>query len=144
MPHLRECLGGLRAAGLLLGTVSNAQFYTRDLFEALLGEPVENCGFDPKLQYYSYQYGSAKPGLELFRLAAGALDDRGIAAAEALYVGNDMLNDILPAQSLGFRTALFAGDARSLRRHAGDPRLAKIAPDLVVTDLMSLSECMIS
>jgi len=52
-----------------------------------------------------------------------------------------MRNDMGPAARLGFRTALFAGDARSLRRREGDPWCAGIVPDLVVTDLVDLLHC---
>ena len=67
----------------------------------------------------------------------------GISAAEALYVGNDMLNDITPAHALGFRTALFAGDARSLRLRENDERVAGIEPDLVLTDLAQILHCVL-
>lgn len=143
MPGLPECLVGVRQGGLLLGIVSNAQFYTPELFEALLGKPAEGWGFDPQLQYYSYRHGRAKPGLALYRLAAEALQRRGVAASAALYVGNDMLNDILPAGELGFRTALFAGDARSLRRREAEGQSAEISPDLVCTDLGQVIGCII-
>jgi putative hydrolase of the HAD superfamily len=141
MPHLPECLDRLRGAGLILGLVSNAQFYTPELFEALLGKPAEQWGFPPDLQCYSYQHGRAKPGLALFERALAALADRQIAPGEALYVGNDMLNDILPASKLGMRTALFAGDARSLRHRGQHPQLGALSPDLVLTDLTQLAEC---
>jgi len=93
------------------------------------------------LQFYSYRTGHAKPGLVLHRMAAEALGRRGIRPADAVYVGNDMLNDVYPAAQLGFRTALFAGDARSLRLHQGDPRLDGLAPDLVLNDLGELIGC---
>ena len=143
MPGLKECLAGLVEKGLVLGIVSNAQFYSRELFGALLGQQAEAWGFDPDLQYYSYQHGHAKPGLRLHRMAAEGLGRRRIEPREALYVGNDMLNDILPALRLGFRTALFAGDARSLQLRVGDSRLDGITPDLVLTRLSQLNWCMI-
>jgi putative hydrolase of the HAD superfamily len=143
MPNVQSCLAELRGRGLLLGIVSNAQFYSRGLFEALLGQPAESWGFDPQLQYYSYEHGQAKPGLALDRLAAEALAHRGIAPAEVLYVGNDMLNDVLPAAKLGFRTALFAGDARSFQRRHADEQLEEISPELVLTDLAELPKCII-
>ena len=65
---------------------------------------------------------------------------RGIAPAQVLLVGNDMLNDVLPAWKTGMRTALFAGDERSLRLREGDPRLDVFGPDLVLTDLGQLPE----
>jgi putative hydrolase of the HAD superfamily len=139
MPDLPECLSQLRQAGRILGIVSNAQFYTPELFDALLGERAESWGFLPELQYYSYQHGRAKPGLTLFELAANALEARGIAPGEVLCVGNDMLNDILPADRLGFRTALFAGDARSFRPREGDGRVEGLVPDLILTALAQLT-----
>lgn len=141
MPGLRECLAALARRGLSLGIVSNAQFYTPLLFAALLGATPEQLGFDPTLEHYSYQYGQAKPGLTLHRRAADSLAQHEIKPSEALYVGNDMLNDIYPAGRLGFRTALFAGDARSLRRREGDPRVDGVMVDLVLTSLAQLNDC---
>lgn len=141
MPGLLPALEGLLRGGKTLGLVSNAQFYTPQAFCALLGRSVEQLGFPADLQFYSYEYCRAKPSAELYRLAAAALQRRGIPAGRALYVGNDMRNDIAPAARLGFRTALFAGDARSLRRRAGDPLCADAAADLVVTDLRDLLDC---
>lgn len=143
MPGLRECLVGLAEKRLLLGIISNAQFYSRELFDGLLGQPAEQWGFDPDLQYYSYQHGRAKPGLELHQMAAEALEKRQIRPPNVLYVGNDMLNDVFPATRLGFRAALFAGDARSLQLRGGDPRIEGVTPDLVITRLDQLNWCMI-
>jgi putative hydrolase of the HAD superfamily len=143
MPGLRACLGQLRDRGLVLGLISNAQFFTPELFPALLHKPAEHWGFDPKLQFFSYQYGRAKPGEELFRRALRVLENRGVRPENTLYVGNDMLNDICPAHKLGFRTALFAGDQRSLRLREGDPRVEGLEPDLEVTDLRQLPPCLV-
>jgi len=140
MPRLTECLGDLRRAGLRLGIVSNAQFYTPELFPALLGRPVEAWGFEPELQFYSYNYRRAKPDEFLYHQARDCLASRGVRPDETLYVGNDMLNDIQPAAACGFRTALFAGDSRSLRRREGDPRVAGVTPDLVLTELTQLTQ----
>jgi putative hydrolase of the HAD superfamily len=63
----------------------------------------------------------------------------GIAAESALYVGNDLRNDIQPAAQAGFRTALFAGDRRSLRLHRDDQQCRDLSPDWVVTDLGQLA-----
>ena len=143
MPHLAECLERLGQGGLVLGLVSNAQFYTPELFEALLGKSAEEWGFQPDLQHYSYRCGRAKPGVGMFERALAALRDRRISPGEVLYVGNDMLNDVYPAGKLGLRTALFAGDARSLRRREGQPQVEGVSPDLVLTDLIQLLQCVI-
>jgi putative hydrolase of the HAD superfamily len=54
-----------------------------------------------------------------------------------------MLNDIWPAQNLGFRTALFAGDLRSYRPRKDDPRVQGLQPDLVLGDLSQLEACVL-
>lgn len=141
MPGVEACLARLGAKGLRLGIVSNAQFYTPELFPALLGREAEALGFDPALVFYSYRHGAAKPGTILFAAAAEALAARGVAPGQTLYVGNDLLNDICPAARLGFRTALYAGDARSLRLREGEPLCRGVEPDVVLTALDQLDRC---
>ena len=138
MPDLVVTLDGLSAAGITLGIISNAQFFTPELFPALLGRTLDDLGFDRDLCFYSFSAGEAKPGQGMYRRAAEQLARRDIAPANTLYVGNDMLNDIAPAAALGFHTALFAGDARSLRMREGDARVADTRSDVVITNLASL------
>jgi putative hydrolase of the HAD superfamily len=138
MPHLTEMLSGCKNRAKLLGIISNAQFFTPLLFEWFLGAGLTELGFDPELIFFSYQHKHAKPSAFLFGLAADQLEMKGIHRKAALYVGNDMLNDIYPAHAVGFSTALFAGDARSLRMRENDPRCKDVAPDLVITDLIQI------
>lgn len=141
MPGLAETLNGLREAGQKLGIVSNAQFFTPLAFEPLTGRPLEGWGFDdPKLNIWSYEHREAKPGTYLYERCAEGLEARGIQTEEALFVGNDLRNDVWPAQKVGFKTALFAGDARSLRWRRDDPSVAAVQPDAVITDLRQLLE----
>ena len=142
MPGLDDCLDQLRDRRMQLGIVSNAQFFTPEMFPALLGRTLEELGFNAELQWFSYRYGRAKPDIWLYERARAGLSQRGVAASEVLYVGNDVLNDVFPASRVGFRTALFAGDARSFRPRRGDPRVAHVVPDLVITDLSMLSRCL--
>jgi putative hydrolase of the HAD superfamily len=139
MPEARETLGELRDGGIPLGIVSNAQFFTPLLFEALLGAEPEALGFSEELCAYSYRESRAKPSPEIFLGPLEALArSRGIDASQTLYVGNDMKNDILAARKAGLRTCLFAGDSRSLRLRSDDPEAAGIRPDAVVTTLGEL------
>ncbi len=140
MPGLPACLAPLRQNGIQLGIVSNAQFFTPLLFPALTGRELTELGFDLKLCAWSYRTGLAKPAPEIFQAALQALQAKyGIPPQAVLAVGNDLLNDIAGAAACGCRTALFAGDARSLRRRTGDPRCAGIRPDWVIADLHQLS-----
>jgi len=138
MPHLEKMLTAIQQSSIPMGIVSNAQFYTPYLFDWFLKAAPQELGFHPDLLFFSYQLGFAKPSLRMFQLAAEKLKKMNIPAQAVLYVGNDMLNDIYPAQTIGFQTALFAGDARSLRLRKGDPRCQSLAADLVVTDLEQL------
>lgn len=140
MPRAAETLAAIRQTGLALGIVSNAQFFTPLLFSALLDGSLESLGFDEELQFWSYEHRQAKPGTFLYERAAAALETRGIAPGETLYVGNDMRNDVAPAARLGFRTALFAGDQRSLRLREGDPMVQSVSPDRIVTELWQIPE----
>jgi len=140
MPHLESMLSGCRQKGLLMGIISNAQFYTPYLFTWFLNSEIESLGFDPGLLFYSYRLELAKPSPALFEMAADRLHSKGIEPTAVLYVGNDMLNDMYPANAIGFQTALFAGDRRSLRLRAEDPRCENLRPDLVLTDLGQLDQ----
>lgn len=141
MPAAADCLAELEQRRLRLGIVSNAQFFTRELFPALLDKTTDQLGFDPQLQFYSYAVGWAKPGTYLYEQAAEALSAADIPARNVLYIGNDMLNDVAAARQVGFRTALFAGDKRSLRLREADQRVRGIEPDLVLTDLAQVADC---
>lgn len=140
MPGLDQVLRRLRRRHVLMGIISNAQFFTPHLFKLFLGTTPEALGFTPELTLYSFEFGQAKPSVALFAHLARRLGQYDVQPESVLYVGNDMRNDIDPAQAVGFRTALFAGDRRSLRRRRNDPALRHTTPDLVVTHLNQLLE----
>ena len=138
MPNLEKMLSACRHRSILMGIISNAQFYTPYLFKWFLDSDLKDLGFDPDLIFYSYRFEVAKPAPMLFRIAAEKLKAKGIPPSGVLYLGNDMLNDIYPAKGTGFQTALFAGDKRSLRLRSDDPRCKNLSADLVITDLDQL------
>lgn len=138
MPNLQNLLAACRQKNLAMGIISNAQFFTPLLFEWFLDAPMEKLGFDSELIFLSYRLGYAKPSAVLFKMAASAIKAKNLDATAALFVGNDMLNDIYPAHQLGFQTALFAGDARSLRLRTDDSRCLNLSANLILTDLAQL------
>ena len=142
MPGARELLDDLQRQGLVIGIVSNAQFFTPMLFPALLDKSLEDWGVTPELSFFSFEHRRAKPGTYLYELAAKGLLQQKISPEQVLYIGNDMLNDVTPAHEVGFRTALFAGDQRSLRWRSEDPRVHGVKADIVVTHLPQLMECL--
>ncbi len=141
MPGLLEVVREVVGHGLLVGIVSNAQFYTPLLFPALLGTPLGELGFRPEFCAWSWREGEAKPSPRLFAGPLEALrEEWGIHPGEVLYLGNDMLKDILPAHRLGLRPVLFAGDRRSLRLRPEHPHCRHLSADGVITDLRQLIE----
>ena len=138
MPCLKVLIEDCKSSKIRLGIISNAQFYTPLLFEWFLGKNLQELGFDSNLIFFSYQHGTAKPDVGMFRQAGKLLNHMGIESNQVLYVGNDMLNDILPAHTCGYQTALFAGDRRSIRMREDDERLQDIRPDWIVTELDQL------
>ncbi len=135
-PELVETLVALKSAGLPLGIVSNAQFYTPLMLEAFTGFSLAESGFDERLLVWSFEHHLGKPSVELYREQARRLQEtRGIAPGKCLYVGNDMLKDVWAAAEIGFQTVLFAGDERSLRMRADDGRCQGLKADRVVTEL---------
>ncbi len=140
MPGAAQLLDQLQSAEMVLGIVSNAQFFTPIVWAASFGRTITEMGFAKYVQYYSYEHRQAKPGTYLYQLAADGLATRGIVPRQVLYVGNDMRNDIWPAQQVGFRTALFAGDQRSLRLRTDDPKVSTLQPNIVISHLSQLPE----
>lgn len=138
MPHLEDLLSVCRRSGIIMGIISNAQFYTPNLFEYFFNAELVALGFDPDLIVFSYRIGRAKPSAVLFEILGERLDQKGVPRSSTLYVGNDMLNDIVPAHAVGIQTALFAGDARSLRLRKDDVRCRRHFADMVITDLLQL------
>jgi putative hydrolase of the HAD superfamily len=144
MPNLLDALQTIQERGLMMSIISNAQFYTELLFEAWANQSIESLNFSPACNVWSYQELIAKPSAQLYTIAANRLfKQHAIDATEVLYIGNDMRNDIWPAQKIGFKTALFAGDERSLRRRENDPDCTYVVPDLVLTDLAQIIDCLV-
>lgn len=125
MPGAESVIQRLSRSGISLGLLSNAQSNTL----ASLGGIADL--FSPELTLLSYQHGIAKPAPELFKILADRLAGRGITPAETLYVGNDPLQDIIPAATAGFRTALFTG-------HPDSSRPGECFPDLTIQNWAEL------
>ncbi len=121
-PHVRMVLDVLRGR-YPLAVVTDAQSaYARGELHkvGLLGY------FDPVI--VSGDYGYRKPDRRLFQFA---LDGMGVAAENALYVGNDMHRDIYGAREAGMKTVMFDSDQ-------GTKGHLDCVPDYTITDLREL------
>ena len=94
-----------------------------------LGE-LNQVGLTPYFQtiVVSGDYGYRKPDPRLFQKA---LDAMGVAAAETLFIGNDMYRDIYGAHQAGMQTLMFDSPQ-------GDKSHADTAPDYTITDYRDL------
>lgn len=143
MSDLHETLNGIKQRGCRLGIISNSQFYTPIAFEALTGSSLSEMGFDSKLLHWSFEESRKKPEIKFYELfldkAKNHLPD--LEPENYLYVGNDMLKDVYPADKLGMKTALFAGDQRSLKWRKNDERCVDLQPDIIITELKQILDC---
>lgn len=100
-PDAHETLSTLRAAGLATGVISN--------FDRRLHGILDGLGLTPLLDVVVLpsDAGAAKPRPEIFRFALAQL---GLAAGDALFVGDERECDLEGARRAGMR----AIDARSL------------------------------
>jgi putative hydrolase of the HAD superfamily len=111
--HLRASaaqLAGVRA-GFRLALVSN---FTANL-PLILKETGLAAGFDAVV--CSAIEGVKKPDASIFRVA---LDRLGVAAAQAVMIGDSLGNDIVPAKQLGMTTVWLCGDRTYLGGRRGD------------------------
>tara|TARA_R110002096_G_scaffold119826_4_gene259644 strand:+ start:138 stop:1010 length:873 start_codon:yes stop_codon:yes gene_type:complete len=135
MPGVENLLKSIESAGIPMGIISNAQFYTPPIFEALMKKSLTDLGFEQDLLIFSYEHGEGKPSLRLYEEMCQRLKQRGIEAESVFYLGNDMRKDVVPAKSIGFRSGLFAGDMRSLRTDGVDLESLSLKCDAVITEL---------
>lgn len=145
MPGMKKVITELHKKNIVLGIISNAQFYTPILMNFYLENEFEEKEFikyfDPDLTVYSYKNQKAKPDTTLFEGLVPVLNKKyNINPDEVLFIGNDMYKDIYPANKTGFSTALFAGDKRSLRLREDKPEVKGLQPQHVVTLLEQLLE----
>ena len=139
MPGFPHIVRTLVNAGILVGIVSNAQFYTPLFLEAFAGCPLTDLGVKEKFCAWSWKERYAKPSPHIFTGLLDALQAKGIGPDSILYVGNDMLNDVGAAAANGCRTCLFVGDKRSLRLRKRDVRV-RANPNVIISDLRMLED----
>ena len=121
-PHAREVLDVLRERyPLALVTDAQSPYARAELHRVGLLDY-----FDPIV--VSGDLGYRKPDRRLFQ---AALDGMNVAAANAMYVGNDMHRDIFGAREAGLTTVMFDSDQ-------GKKAYRDCVPDYTITDLRDL------
>ena len=104
MPSCGSLLRQCAQSGILLGIASNAQAYTlRELQVALKRARLNLAIFQADLTFWSFQNGFSKPDPYVFQTLRARLQNRRIASAETLMVGDREDNDLGPAETVGWR-----------------------------------------
>jgi putative hydrolase of the HAD superfamily len=147
VPHAYEAMSELKAKGLTLGFISDAQcFSTLQVARALAKQgklaSISDL-FDPDVAALSYEVGARKPSERLFRKLVGQLARRNIAPNQVLHVGANLPNDVIPARRLGFHTALFTGDKTSVVANNDQLNDPTTRPDVLITDLRQITQLII-
>ena len=130
MSHTRQILSQLRDRGIPMALVSN--FYGN--VETVLEEMQIRDFFCDVIE--SAQVGIRKPDPRLYALGVEALRKnvmpRQMQESDVLVVGDSISKDILPAKSLGCKTAWFKGEG--WKKEPVDETI----PDFVITDLQDI------
>ncbi len=127
-----------------LGLITNSQFFSPIILNYFLTGEADLSGnvamVNNGWNVFSFRLGRGKPDVFLYEKAVERISESGIVPEEVLFVGNDMLKDMYPAASVGFKTALFAGDRRSLRWRSSRRETSSTEPDVILTRLDQLKE----
>ena len=127
-PGLLDLLRDLRGAGgLRIGIVTEGLEVKQ--YEKLVRLGVYPL-LDPGAVFVSDAIGISKPNPKLLQRA---LSCSGVAAAEAVYVGDNPVNDVAPAKSLGMTAIRFRSPGG---KHSGVE--GTVPPDHVVADFAGL------
>lgn len=120
-----ETLAALKARGLLLGAISNTIQPGRFLSTNLLRWGLS--GFFA-VRVYSSDVGVAKPHPRIFQVA---LEQLGVPAESAVYVGDRLVPDVGGPQAVGMKAVLIRVDHRA-ENHPS------LVPDAIIDELPQL------
>lgn len=142
-PGTLEFLRTIQDNNIYSGVISTAQFYTSLALETLYQNSLDTLGFKKSICIWSYEHKHLKPSNILFERCVEGLNVLNIQPEETLYIGNDMHCDIIPANKFGFKTALFAGDAKSYNNTSSKDEINACKPTLIFTHFDQLKTCII-
>lgn len=109
IPGAKDCLQGLKTAGLRLGIVSNTGDLSRSGLAPFLPADFDWGAFESGLIILSSEVGVAKPSPEIFQLAVARA---GVEPARCLFCTEELLHTLV-AQAVGMRAARVENPPRS-------------------------------
>ncbi|MDX1969634.1 MAG: HAD hydrolase-like protein [Planctomycetaceae bacterium] len=138
-PGALDALKLTSQGGFVQGLVADGQCFTlTQVLRALEAQgtlPPIGQVLDPSVMTLSYLEGARKPSKSLYQRAAERFRLRGIEPGQVLFVSARLREDLAVAKSVGFRTALYAGDKISLKASVADLKDPTVKPDRLLTEL---------
>ena len=115
---LTDAVAELRARGVPVVVVSNSEGQLQELFDKLGLHDTFDFVID------SHHVGVEKPDPRIFQLA---LERYGVAAKDALHLGDTYATDVVGARAAGLQVALIDPFAHYAGQYADVPRVADVA-----------------
>jgi HAD superfamily hydrolase (TIGR01549 family) len=125
-PEVLDVLAAVRACGVRLGVLSNAP--------SNLPAFLSRLGIAPLLDFrvVSAAEGIKKPDRRIFEIA---LSRAGVAAREALHVGDMYLEDVVGGRAAGLKTLLIERGEHALFPNFRESQGRDLGPDAVIDNL---------
>lgn len=143
-PQALQTLSRVGQSGLVQGLLADGQCFTlTQLLRGLEAQgtlPPVGQWLDSAVLTWSYQERARKPSKSLYVTAADRFRSRGLEPEQVLYISARLRDDLAVAKSVGFRTALFAGDKVSLRANLADLKDPAVKPDRLLTELAQIGD----
>jgi putative hydrolase of the HAD superfamily len=130
IPTLAALGDGVVKLGLVVNTTHQGEVIDRHL------EQLGLLGFFP-VRAYSSEIGARKPGPQLFN---HALKELGVAANEAVFVGDDPKLDVFGAQRAGMRTVVRVPPNSARSRGMADHAIERIGQLLDIFDIVPTTQ----
>ena len=142
-PDAAATLIRLANAGIRQGILADAQCFTmvQLISDLRVQDPAASLTqFRPELLIQSFREGVRKPSMSLFAAAFRSLKSLGLAPADVLYVSSKVADDLAVAKSVGFHTAVYAGEKLGLSLTVDDLQNPDTCPDRLLTRLSQIRD----
>ncbi len=143
-PEAARTVMAVAETGLLQGVLADAQGFSvvqllRDLRTQEPTTPVAGL-FRTDLLTLSFREGVRKPSMSLFAAAYRQAKTAGVDPSQVLYISSKAAGDLAVAKTVGFRTAVYAGEKLGLSLTADDLQNPETCPDRLLTSLTQVRD----
>lgn len=143
-PEAARTVTAIADAGIAQSLLADAQCFSvaQLLNDLRIQEPATPLAtlFRSDLWTLSYLAGVRKPSLSLFASAYRKITAAGFEPDQVLYISSRVADDLAVAKSVGFHTAVYAGEKLGLSLTASDLQNTDTCPDRLLTKLSQVRD----